>query len=89
MGLGLTHINVIPHFQYFKTLVFSDGTNMLQDILLPDSKKSPLLALPDRSYVIKKGNKIEIFGEAYLLSNGKLQQICSNNKTITIQEEKV
>lgn len=62
---------------------------MLQDILLPDSKKSPLLALPDRSYIIKQGNKIQIFGEAYLLSNGKLEQICLNSKITNIKEEKI
>ena len=48
---------------------------MLEDILLSDSKKIPMIALPDRSYIIQQEDKIEIFGEAYLLKNGKIKQI--------------
>ncbi|MBE7074957.1 MAG: hypothetical protein E7376_03160 [Clostridiales bacterium] len=71
-GLAFTNINVIPHFQFFETLKFSDGTKMLQDILLPDSNKMPLIGLPDRSYIIQQGDKVELFGKMYLLKNGNI-----------------
>lgn len=74
-GLGLTNINIIPHYKLFEKKVFSDNVRMLEDILLPDSKEIPMIALPDRSYIIQQEDKIEIFGEAYLLKNGKIKQI--------------
>ena len=37
-----------------------------------------MIALPDRSYIIQQEDKIEIFGEAYLLENGKIKQINKN-----------
>ena len=77
-GLGLTNINIIPHYKLFEKKVFSDKIRMLEDILLPDSKKIPMIALPDRSYIIQQEDKIEIFGEAYLLENGKIKQIKKN-----------
>lgn len=74
-GLALTNINIIPHYQFFEKKVFSDGVRMLQDILLPDSKKMPMIALSDRSYIIQKNDGIEIFGKAYLVENGKVTLI--------------
>lgn len=77
-GLALTDINIIPHYRLFEKKVFSDGLRMLEEILLPDSQKIPLIALPDGSYIIQQGNKIEIFGEAYLLKDQKIIQISKN-----------
>ena len=57
---------------------------MLEDILLPDSKKSPMIALPDRSYIIQQGDEIEIFGEAYLLKEGQIAQISQNEEIKTL-----
>lgn len=71
-GLALTKINVIPHYHFFEKMVFNDGTKMLEDILLQDSKQTPMLALPDGSYLIQKGDEIELFGEAYILKDGKV-----------------
>ena len=81
-GLDLTNINVIPHYHLFEKLQFTDGIKMLEDILLPDSKKIPMIALPDRSYIIQQDNNVEIFGEAYLLKDGEVTQICENEKKI-------
>jgi len=70
-GLALTNINVIPHYQFFKTLVFSDGTRMVEDILLPDSYKTEMIALPDRSYIIQTGDNVQYFGPVMKLFQGK------------------
>ena len=53
---------------------------MLEDILLPDSKKTPMIALPDRSYIIQQGDNVEIFGEAYFLKDGEQIQISQNDE---------
>ena len=74
-GLALTNINIIPHYKLFEKKVFTDRVKMLEDILLPDSKKTPMIALPDRSYIIQQGDKVEIFGEAYSLKDGIITQI--------------
>ena len=83
-GLALTNINIIPHYKLFEKKVFTDGIKMLEDILLPDSYKTPMIAIPDRSYIIQQGKKIDIFGNSYLLRDGKVTQICENNKSISI-----
>ena len=80
-GLALTNINVIPHYKLFEKKIFTDGIKMLEDILLPDSYQTPMIALPDRSYIIQCDDKIKIFGEAYLLKEGKISQINENNTT--------
>ena len=71
-GLALTNINIIPHFQFFKEKIFSDDVKMLEDILIPDSFKTPLFALPDRSYIIQENDKIEFYGPIYLIKNGEI-----------------
>ena len=83
-GLALTNINIIPHFKIFEKKVFSDGIRMLEDVLIPDSNKTPMIALPDRSYIIQQGDCIKIYGESYLIENGKVQQLCENLKNTTI-----
>lgn len=74
-GLGLTNINIIPHYHFFEKEMFSDGTKILKDILLPDSKKISMIAIPDRSFIIQTEHQTEIFGEAYLLKDGKISKI--------------
>lgn len=81
-GLGLTDIHTIPHYQYFKTMSFKDGVKMVEDILIPDSYKMDMIAIPDGSYIVQKGNDIVIYGEAYLFSKGKISRICENDKSI-------
>lgn len=81
-GLALTNINIIPHYHFFEKKIFSDGVRMLEDILLPDSKKMPMFAIPDRSYIIQQGKKIEIFGEAYLLKEGKIELINQKDNAV-------
>ena len=83
-GLALTNINIIPHYKLFEKKVFTDGIKMLEDILLPDSCKTPMIALPDRSFIIQQGTNVEIFGEAYLLKEGHITQINENNNTISL-----
>lgn len=83
-GLSLTDINIVPHFNYFSSRVFTDGTRMVEDILLKDSYKTPLIAIPDGSYIIQKGNEKTLYGEAYLIKNGKIEQICENDDILTL-----
>ena len=85
-GLGLTNINIIPHFQYFVTMQFSDGIKIVEDVILPDSANTPMIALPDGSYVVQQGEKIKIYGESYYL-DGAINKICSNDCVETIKQD--
>lgn len=86
-GLALTNINIIPHFRLFEQLTYTDGTKILEDILLPDSIKTPMIALPDRSYIIQRGDKATIYGDAYELKNGTINKICQNENQYELQGE--
>ena len=74
-GIALTNIHIIPHYNLFKKKIFADGTRMLEDILLPDSYTTPMVALPDRSYIVQQGNTLQIFGDAFLIKKGKIKSI--------------
>lgn len=81
-GLGLTDINVIPHFQYIRT-VDLDGQNM-SDIALGDSHGRKFYALNDGSYILLRDGKQELRGEAFLIENGLLTPICRDGQAIFI-----
>ena len=80
-GLGLTKINVEPHFK--NTPNFGE-TDILQKILLEDSKKKPFIAITDGSYIMDNGPEQKIFGEAYTFENGTYNQICKNGEYVKI-----
>ncbi len=73
-GIGLTDINIVPHYLLFKNKIFSDGTRMFEDVLVPDSYKNDIYLLPDGSFItIDDG--VHYYGEIYKLSKGNLSQI--------------
>ena len=80
-GLGLTKINIIPHFDDVKNEVL-DGKHFLNDILLPDSFNKPIIAFSDGTYVLIDNDKTIIFGCAYEIKNGKIKQICKTKKVL-------
>lgn len=86
-GLGLTDINIIPHYYLFKDKIL-DGARMLEDILLPDTYISPMIVLPDGSYIVQQDDEKEIFGEAYIFKDGQLIEICKNNQKIDLDNIK-
>lgn len=82
-GLGLTDINVLPHLQYIKTVTL-DGMNMVEDIAFEDSKKNEIYGLIDGSYILVKDGISVLYGEAYLIKDAKMEQICEKGKKIEI-----
>ena len=86
-GLALTDLNIIPHFSErvdFKV----DGKRYIEDILMVDSFKSPLLMLNDGSYVIKYyQDKVQVHGLAFALIQGVITKICENEKYVYINEK--
>lgn len=84
-GLGLTKINIFPHFEDIRYETI-DGLENEKDILIPDSYHSPIIAYSDGAYILQVDGKATMFGEAYLFENGKRRQICENNKSVELDD---
>lgn len=82
-GLGLTDINIFPHFQELRNETL-DGLRILEDITFPDSFTHEIIALNDGSYIVIDGDKKTLCGEAYSIRDGQMTQICNNGKSITL-----
>lgn len=74
-GLGLTHVNILPHYQYLQDAKV-DGRPIIADVATLHSYQLPIYLLNDGSYFIINGRRHELRGQAYLLHNGQLQSIC-------------
>ena len=79
-GLGLCEHQILPHFQYIRTLTL-DGMRAIDEIAASDSRGRCFLCLNDGAYALQKDGKTTVYGEAYLLQNGVLTQICRDNES--------
>ena len=84
-GLGLTGVNILPHYQKVKDN-YLDGLRLFEDITYADSMGNCFFALPDNSYFYQDEEQLLLFGEAYLLRDGILEQICKTDECIDIAE---
>lgn len=82
-GLGLTYLNILPHYQQVKDDVLDDK-RLFEDITFADSFGHSFLVLPDGSYVKGNNGSSILHGEAYLLEDGKMRQICSNDHKLIL-----
>ncbi len=73
-GLGLTDINILPHYQKVKDNIL-DGLRLFEDVTYPDSEGYAFFVLPDASFILVSGEEEVLFGEGYLLADGILTQI--------------
>jgi len=73
-GLSLTELMVIPHY-YSALEAKVDGLRVIDDLALGDSLGKTFYGLPDGSYFVKRGALTTLFGEAYIITDGKIQMI--------------
>ncbi|MGN0298411.1 MAG: Type 1 glutamine amidotransferase-like domain-containing protein [Lachnospiraceae bacterium] len=78
-GLGLTKLMIIPHYQKIKSEIL-DGQRVIEDIAFEDSIGNQFLCLVDGSFVLSVDGEETIFGEAYLIEDGAIEQICEEGK---------
>lgn len=78
-GLGLTELQILPHFQYIRTLTL-DGMKAIDEIAAWDSRGNTFLCLNDGSYALQTPESTTVFGEAYFLQDGVLTKICSEKE---------
>ena len=82
-GLGLTDKNILPHYNQVRDNIL-DGLRLFEDVTYPDSLGHPLYVLMDGSYILEHENQSTLCGEAYLLHNGVMEQICCDGECITL-----
>lgn len=82
-GLGLTHINIIPHYQWLKTVIL-DGKNMIEEIAVGDSYGRKFYGIVDGAYVLVEDGVHTLYGEGYLICDGEIKKICNKDKSIVL-----
>lgn len=83
-GLGITCINILPHFQALRNDVL-DGLRLTEDIAIPDSEGQEIFALSDGSYIFLDGETSTLYGEAYLIKDRNLTQICKDGQFLPLK----
>ena len=82
-GLGLTNIQILPHYQKAKYYTV-DGLHLYSEITLPDSMGNCFYALPDGSYIYQDEYKQILCGEGYRISNGSIQQLIKHEEKLDL-----
>ena len=83
-GLGLTKVNIFPHFQNLRDEIL-DGLRLIEDITYADSVGHEILALNNGSYIVIDNGIETLYGEAYLIKDGHLKQICRNGESLILK----
>ena len=84
-GLGLTDINILPHYQKVKDNIL-DGLRLFEDITYADSMDNTFFALPDGSYFYQNDDALLLCGEAYLLRDGELQMLTRSGDCLNMAD---
>lgn len=82
-GLGLTKINILPHFQKLKD-DYLDGMRLIEDITYADSVGHEIIAISDGSYVMIDDEKTTLYGEAYMIKDRQKRQICADGESLVL-----
>lgn len=81
-GLGLTNIQIIPHYNEEKDTIL-DGKKLYDDIIAKDSVGHKFYIFNDGTYYYKDENREEIRGECYLIKDKKLSKILEDGETLS------
>lgn len=84
-GLGLTWVNVCPHFQKVRHAML-DGKRLFEDITFPDSMGRQFFALPDNSYFYQDEDGLLLCGKAYRIKNGILELLTLDGEILDMSE---
>lgn len=84
-GLGITHVNVLPHYQQVKDYML-DGKRLFEDITYADSYGECFFVFVDGTYLIVEEDQTTLYGEAYCLHDGEMEQISELGDVVIIEE---
>ena len=82
-GLALTETMILPHYQMVKDNIL-DGQRLYEDITFADSADNLFFVLVDGSYIVQQEEGAELFGEAYVIQDGVMGQICEDGESISL-----
>ena len=83
-GLGLSNINIEPHF-ILDTTEFNEMQLYQRKHLLEESKKRPIYALCDGSHILETNKSITVYGKAFLIKDGSIIQIGKDKEAFHIE----
>ena len=84
-GLGITGINVLPHYQQVKD-AYLDGRRLYEDITFADSYGECFYVFPDGTYLLIEEGRTVLYGEAYRLSDGVMEKISDVGDIVLMEE---
>ena len=84
-GLGITHINVLPHYQQVKDYLL-DGMRLFEDVTYGDSYGECFYAFVDGTYLLIEDGMSTLYGEAYCLQDGQMTQISEPGDILVMEE---
>lgn len=82
-GLGLTDVNILPHYQKVKDNILDD-LRLYEDITFADSWDHTFFALPDGSWIYQDDEELTLLGEAYLIRNGVIELLTRDGETLDL-----
>lgn len=82
-GLGITTINVLPHYQQVKHFLL-DGKRLYEDITFADSMGECFYVFVDGTYLLVAEGKTYLYGEAYRLQDGKMEKISKSGDVLAL-----
>lgn len=79
-GLGLTDINIVPHFEDVHD-AWLDGRRLFEDIIFPDSCLHRFYTFCDGTYILCENGRSTLYGEAWIMEEGRLRKISEKGGT--------
>ena len=83
-GIGLTEYNILPHYNAVKNDIIDD-MRLIEDIAFADSAGRTIYALTDGSYLLQTEEWAEIRGEAYMIRDSRIEQICADGNCLRLK----
>ena len=84
-GLGITTINVLPHYQQVKDYDL-DGRRLYEDVTFADSMGECFYVFVDGTYLLIEDGQTTLYGEAYRLADGVMEKISETGDIVVIEE---
>ena len=84
-GLGLTIINIEPHF-ILENQNDDYNKKLQRDAILKESYNRAIIALTDGAYILQTNNECKLYGESYKIKNGIIDKICDNDESVVLND---
>ena len=84
-GLGITTVNILPHYQQVKDYTL-DGRRLYEDVTFADSYSECFYVFVDGTYLLIEDGQTFLYGKAYCLQDGKMEQISDVGDVVIVEE---